>query len=148
MCPNYFVFSVLGAVFVSVWGSIWTLILFSVWAGYYWVVGKILGVKSDWRNWFGFTCWTAVPTVLGSLFGMVLFKLATTELAEIFRPYPFFLVVWNDGSQCLLDPDSVNLDVLHRCQWSQELDWKKHWDLRASRLDSRCCVGCGTNEQY
>lgn len=88
--PYYFVFNVFGAVFLSVWGVIWALLLFSAWASYYWVVGKILRVDSDWRNWFGFTCWTAVPAVLGSLVGMVLFKLATTELGEIFRPYPFF----------------------------------------------------------
>lgn len=31
-----------------------------------------------------------------------------------FSSLPVFLVVWNDGSECLLDPDSANLDLLHR----------------------------------
>ena len=86
----YYFLEVVVAIFLSLWSLIWTLLLLLAWAFYYWIAGKILRVGIDWRDWFGFTCWAAVPAVLGSISGMLIFELTGVNSHELLEPYPFF----------------------------------------------------------
>ena len=80
----------IGAVYVWVWDSIWTCCIFLVWTCYYWVVGKVLNVVTSWRNWFGFTCWTAVPAILGSIADALYFELTSNGPVVSFALLPWF----------------------------------------------------------
>lgn len=85
----YFFFEVVVAIFLSLWSLIGTLLLLLVWASYYWIAGKFLRGGIDWRDWFSFTCWAAVPAVLGSIGGMLIFELTGVNTHELLEPYPF-----------------------------------------------------------
>ena len=86
----YYFLEVVVAIFLSLWSLVWTLLLLLAWAFYYWIAGKILRVGIDWRDWFGFTCWAAVPAVLGSISGLLIFELTGVNTHELLEPYPFF----------------------------------------------------------
>lgn len=85
----YFIEALLSIVF-SLRSLTLTLFLLLAWATYYWIASKLLRVGKYWSDWFGFTCWTAVPAVLGSLGGMLIFKLTGVNTRELLEPYPYF----------------------------------------------------------
>ncbi|WP_374352667.1 Yip1 family protein [Chitinimonas sp.] len=49
----------------AIGGPIGILIVFALMAGYYTLAAKIAGARQGYGAWFGFTCWTSVPGVLG-----------------------------------------------------------------------------------
>lgn len=87
---HYYFLGVLVSIVFSLWSLTWTLILLLVWATYYWIASTILKAGKQWSDWFGFTCWTAVPAVLGSIGGMLLFEFSGVNTHELLEPYPFF----------------------------------------------------------
>ena len=84
-----------GAVVVWVWNVILTLCILLVWTSYYWVAGKVLKLDTGWRKWWGFTCWTAVPAILGSIAEVLYFNLAGRDPYVSFALFPWF--AWGDG---------------------------------------------------
>lgn len=86
----FYFFEVLVSILLSLWSLTWTLFLLLAWATYYWIASKVLRVRKYWSDWFGFTCWTAVPAVLGSLGGMLIFQVVGVNTHELLEPYPFF----------------------------------------------------------
>ncbi len=73
--PYWFI-QALVAPFVSLWYAVCTLGIMLVWACYFWVAGTLLNVDIGWRNWFGFTCWIALPSAIGSVAGVLILKLS------------------------------------------------------------------------
>ncbi len=88
----------IGAVYVWVWDSIWTCCIFLVWTSYYWVAGKLLNVVTSWRNWFGFTCWTAVPAILGSIADALYFELTSIGPVVSFALLPWYYLSFNSDA--------------------------------------------------
>ena len=84
-----------GAVVVWVWNVISTLCILLVWASYYWVAGKVLKLDTGWGKWWGFTCWTAVPAILGSIAEVLYFNLAGRDPYVSFALFPWF--AWGGG---------------------------------------------------
>lgn len=87
-----------GAVYVWVWDAVWTTFIFLVWTSYYWVAGKLLNVDASWRNWLGFTCWTAVPAILGSVADVLYFKLTGYDPFVLFTSFPWFRLSPNSNA--------------------------------------------------
>ncbi|MBC3875885.1 YIP1 family protein [Undibacterium flavidum] len=59
MTRNAMMYSTLGIVFAL------SLIIYAVFALYYWLASKVLGTEITYGNWFHFTVWTSVPALLG-----------------------------------------------------------------------------------
>lgn len=88
--PYYFGFHLTGNVLLAIWNVCCVLLVLFCWAGYYYVAGKVLKVDASWRNWFGFSCWAAVPAVLGAIAGVAAFKIADVDMIDYLEAFPFF----------------------------------------------------------
>ncbi|MCY3885628.1 MAG: YIP1 family protein [Gammaproteobacteria bacterium] len=89
-----FTYYIAQAVFVSLvmalWNSIVSLVVLMSWASYYWIASKSFKIDIGWHNWFCFTCWTVVPSILGSIANALILQFAVTDPIEVLNPYPWF----------------------------------------------------------
>ena len=52
-------------------------LIYAVMAAYYLLAGKVTNVQRSYRQWFSFTCWTLMPTLLTAIVGCVVLMTAT-----------------------------------------------------------------------
>lgn len=79
-----------GPAYVGIVDAIWTFCILLVWTSYFWVASKVLSVDIGWRQWLGFTSWTALPDILGSIADICYDKYANVDLYITFSSFPLF----------------------------------------------------------
>jgi hypothetical protein len=58
-------------------------LIYALMAVYYLLAGKITNVQRSFRQWFSFTCWTSMPSLLGVIVGIVVLLTATsTQISD------------------------------------------------------------------
>ena len=62
--------------------AIFLPLAYVVMAAYYLLAGKITNVQRSFRQWFSFTCWTSLPSLLTVITGAVVLLTATTTQIE------------------------------------------------------------------
>jgi len=120
---------IMGAVF----GGIFILIMTAVFAAYYMLMGKSAAVTKpnfSYGDWFSFTLWTSMPSIINTIGFMALFLTATT--AEL----PLSMANYASVNQLFMN--YLPGDALYN--WAESLNLFSIWSIFLATVGfMRCC---------